>query len=139
LDLDFEVTEFPTLLPTKKSILPFENLWKLGLDVYNTVDPYTPESWVVLPLEQLDPEEIEMRFRKMKGQANTAFNTFTALKLKGCIYMAENTRKTLEKFEPWLRIIRALRIDGIQQKHLDKINKVIQEKTELENCISMGK
>jgi len=119
--------------------LPFENLWKLGLDVYNTVDPYTPESWVVLPLEQLDPEEIEMRFRKMKGQANTAFNTFTALKLKGCIYMAENTRKTLEKFEPWLRIIRALRIDGIQQKHLDKINKVIQEKTELENCISMGK
>jgi len=96
LDLDFEVTEFPTLLPTKKSILPFENLWKLGLDVYNTVDPYTPESWVVLPLEQLDPEEIEMRFRKMKGQANTAFNTFTALKLKGCIYMLKIPEKHLK-------------------------------------------
>lgn len=49
----------------------------MGLEVYNTVDPYTPESWVVLSLGELDPEEIEMKFRKMKGQANTAFNTFT--------------------------------------------------------------
>jgi len=85
----------------------------MGLEVYNTVDPYTPESWVVLSLGELDPEEIEMKFRKMKGQANTAFNTFTQMKLKSCVYMAEQTKKTLEKFEPWLRIIRALRIEGL--------------------------
>jgi hypothetical protein len=100
-------------LPCKKSILPFENLWKLGLDVYNTVDN-TPESWVGLPLEQLDPDEIEMKFRKMKGQANTAYNTFSQLRLKNCVTMAEGTKKKLENFEPWIRIIRALRTDGIQ-------------------------
>ena len=102
--------------------MPYEALWKLALDVYNTVEPYLPESWVKLPVEDLNPEDIEAKFRKMKGQANTAKNTFDQLRLQKPKNLADGMLKTLENFEPWIRIIRALNTEGIKKKHLDQIN-----------------
>jgi len=116
------LTDFPALPELKKRILPFEALWKLALDVYNTVEPYLPESWVKLPVEDLDPEEIESRFRKMKGQANVAKNTFEMIKLQKPKNLADGMLKTLENFEPWIRVIRALNTEGLKPKHIANIN-----------------
>ena len=121
-DLDFELTDFPALPELKKRIMPFEALWKLALDVYNTVEPYLPDSWVKLPVEELNPEDIETKFRKMKGQANTAKNTFDQLKLQKPKNLADGMLKTLENFEPWIRIVRALNTEGVKKTHLDQIN-----------------
>jgi hypothetical protein len=74
VDLDFEITDFPQLAEVKKRIIPYEALWKLALDVYQTVEGFFAESWVKTPIEDLDPDDIESKFRKMKGQANTARN-----------------------------------------------------------------
>ena len=95
---------------------------KLALDVYQTVEPYQDNSWVKMPIEDLDPDDIEQRFRKMKGQANTARNTFEMMRLPKPKGLAESMLKTLENFEQWIRIIRALNTEGLKKKHIDKIN-----------------
>ena len=69
-DLDFEITDFPALPKIMKNVKPYEELWKLALDVYSTIDPYLNDAWTRMPIEDLDPDEIEDKFKTMKRTCN---------------------------------------------------------------------
>ena len=75
----------------------------------------------------MDPDDIESKFRKMKGQANTARNQFDMMRLQKPKTLAESMLNSLVNFEPWIRIIRALNTEGLKKKHLDKINATCNE------------
>jgi hypothetical protein len=111
-------------------LIPYDQLWKMALDVFYTVDESRPDTWMTRPINQLDPEEIESRFRKMKSGANKSKNEFEMMKLDGkpnnkpALFAGTLLRK-LKNFEPWIRTVRALRTDGLKTKHVKNINDVI--------------
>ena len=83
-------------------------------------------------IKDLDPEEIEGRFRKMKGQANNLKNQFEMMKIDGKsdnkpARFAKSIQSACLDFEPWIRVIRALKMDGLQQKHIDSMNAAIDK------------
>jgi hypothetical protein len=111
-------------------LIPYDQLWKMALDVFYTVDESRPDTWMTQPINQLDPEEIESKFRKMKSGANKSKNEFEMMKLDGkpnnkpALFAATLLRK-LKNFEPWIRTVRALRTEGLKTKHVKEINDVI--------------
>jgi hypothetical protein len=111
-------------------LIPYDQLWKMALDVFYTVDESRPDTWMTQPINQLDPEEIESKFRKMKSGANKSKNEFEMMKLDGkpnnkpALFAATLLRK-LKNFEPWIRTVRALRTKGLKTKHVKEINDVI--------------
>jgi hypothetical protein len=91
-----------------------------------------------MPLEELDPEDIEQRFRKMKSACNVSKNTFDMMKLKNPKNMADNMLKVLETFEPWIRVIRALNVEGLKPKHMARINQKINEGKDIEMNLELN-
>lgn len=61
-----------------------------------------------MPIEELNPDEIEDKFKSMQRACNKSKNNFETLKLKNPKVMADSMVKVLENFKPWLPIIRAL-------------------------------
>ena len=129
-DLEEDQTDFPKLPIIKKMLIPYDQLWKLALEVYQTVDESKSNTWMTMPINQLEPDEIESKFRKMKSGANKSKNEFEMMKLDGreknkpAVFAASLLRK-LKNFEPWIRTVRAFRTSGLKAKHIKEINDLI--------------
>jgi len=137
-DLDFEITDFPALPKIMKNVKPYEELWKLALDVYSTIDPYLTDAWTRMPIEELDPDEIEDKFKVMRRTCNRSKTAMEQLKVKAPKNMASQIAGVLDNFSQWIPIIRALNIQGLKKKHLDRINQKINEGKDIEMNLELS-
>jgi dynein heavy chain len=85
-----------------------------------------------MEVKDLNPDDIETRFRKMKGKANSLRNQFEQMKIDGKsdnkpAKFAKSIFHACTEFEPWIRVIRALRTEGLEQKHVDMMNAAIDK------------
>ena len=79
-------------------------------------------------ITDLEPEDIEARFRKMKSKANSLRNQFELMKIDNGNKPAAFAKKIfydLQNFEPWIKIVRAFKTEGLEEKHIEKLNSSI--------------
>lgn len=102
------------------------------------MEPYLPDAWTRLPIDELNPEEVEDRFKQMQRACNRSKREFEQLKLKNPRNMAEGMIKVLDNFKAWLPIIRALNTEGLKDKHLKLINQKINEGKDIEMNLELN-
>jgi hypothetical protein len=61
----------------------------LALEVNQNVDPYLPDAWTRMPIDELDPKEVEEKFKLMQRGVNKSKVAFDQLKLKNPKGIAE--------------------------------------------------
>jgi hypothetical protein len=53
----------------------------LAFDAFCTIDNTRSDTWMMKNITDLEPEDIEARFRKMKSKANSLRNQFELMKI----------------------------------------------------------
>ena len=121
---DRDQTDYSMLGTMVKSFEPFANLWKTAGDWVSN-----KESWLKGRFDEIDPLYCE---GEVQGGIRLMFKTIRTLKeneeTKPIVPIAEQIKKELEEFKPYLPLVTGLRNAGMRDRHW----KAISEKCEVE-------
>jgi dynein heavy chain len=119
-DLEMMLTEYPQIDELKKTVKPYEELWKLA-------DEHAKQSkrWRSELLSTLNPDEIEADWKAMQRVATKLTAQFTANKATKPHKVAKDVQSDLAGFKENLPLIRALCNPGLQERHKIEIGRKI--------------
>jgi len=83
------------------------------------------EYWNNTSVNELDPDEIQSDFKKLKGTMAKLENTFSNLRIKKLEQQAKNQKEELMKFQKKIPVVRCLTTKGLKESHIQKMAKKI--------------
>jgi hypothetical protein len=84
-------------------------------------------------LKELKPDDVEADYKNMTKVANNLSTSFENLKIPKAQAVASNMAKKLKDFRPYLPIIRGLRTEGLQSRHIEQIIALVAGSEDMKN------
>lgn len=137
-DLEHQLTECPDIKKCKTAIKPFQDLWELIRD-WNKAKV----NWETCQITTLVPDEVDKEHKRMLMLSRRLQVQFETLKYSKVSKLTEETKIHIESFKENLPVIRALCTEGLQRRHYEQIEKLLEMGTiqgdeNLSNFITFG-
>lgn len=132
------MTECPDIKKCKQAIKPFQDLWELIRD-WNK----SKQHWEQCQIITLVPDDVDKEHKRMLMMSRRLQVQFEQLKYSKVSKLAEETKSNIEGFKENLPVIRALCTEGLQRRHYDQIEKLLEMGTiqgdeSLSNFVTFG-
>ena len=124
VDLELPVTEYPDIDLCKKQLKPYEELW----DLIRDSQKYIVLQWKSNAITSLVPDDVEREHKRMMGLANKLQGVFERDKIPKPKELAKSELEKIKNFRRFLPVIRALCTEGMEERHLEKISEIIDNK-----------
>ncbi|XP_065895241.1 dynein axonemal heavy chain 1-like isoform X2 [Dysidea avara] len=112
---NMNVTQYDKVAKLTKDFEPYKNLWMTAADWLRW-----HESWMNDSLANIDPEQLA-------ANVNNAFRTIHKCTkhfkdIPGCLDVAQEIKKQIEEFKPFIPLIQGLRNQGMRNRHWEQLS-----------------
>ena len=127
-DLERDETPFETLDQCSTILEPFKNFWG-SFEELSKAEEY----WNETPINELEADDIQSHFKKLKAVMQNCEARFDGMKLRKLSQLAKSKKEGLLKFQKKIPVIRALTTKGLKEVHISKMAKELNhtEKTDI--------
>uniref|UniRef100_A0A8C5QQJ6 Dynein axonemal heavy chain 1 n=1 Tax=Leptobrachium leishanense TaxID=445787 RepID=A0A8C5QQJ6_9ANUR len=116
---ELPVTNYDKLLKLVKDFQPFRDLWTTASDWMRWYD-----SWMNDPLTTIDAEQLEKNVMESYKAMHKCVKYFRDI--PACQEVAEDIKKRIEEFKPYIPLIQGLRNPGMRSRHWEILSEQIK-------------